>query len=157
MVDATQQSLDWVIQTCRDRHLDAEEYISETTELLNLLVVKAYEEMARTDQLLRGRGHPDSVSSRPVGEKIDAMKKRIADLSVALTHGGRDPFSRTAEVFMPEQSAKDVGRTLWDVLHTLTHSRSFLLSDRMALTTMLPDEAVKLGPSHCENTSRWKL
>jgi hypothetical protein len=88
MVDAAQQSFEWVIQTCRDRNLDAKEYISETMELLGLLVIKAYEEMARTDQLLRGRGYPDSVSPKPVGHKIDAMKKRIADLSAALTHRG---------------------------------------------------------------------
>ena len=127
MVDAAQKSLEWVIQTCHDRHLDPTEYISETKKLLELLAVRAYEEMARTDQLRRGRGYPDSVSPRPIAHKIDEMKRRIGDLSAALTHRDLDPLSRTAEASMPEQSAKDFGRTPWDVLLTLTRSRSFLL------------------------------
>jgi hypothetical protein len=127
MVDAAQQSLEWVIQTCHDRHLDARDYIAETTELLDLLVVRAYEEMARTDQLLRGQGFPDSVRPRPVDHKIDAMKKRIGDLSAASSHRRVDPFSRTAEASMPEQSARDFGRTPWDALITLTRNRSLLL------------------------------
>ena len=62
MFDAARQSLQWVIQVCHDRHLDASEYLSEAMALLNLLVAKTYEAMARTDQILRGRGYPDSVS-----------------------------------------------------------------------------------------------
>ncbi len=88
MFDVARRSLEWVIEACRDRHLDASEYLSEATALLNLLVAKTYEEMARTDQLLRGRGYPDSVSPMQVAHKIEAMKKRIADLGVALTHRG---------------------------------------------------------------------
>ena len=89
MFDAARQSLQWVIQVCHDRHLDASEYLSEAMALLNLLVAKTYEAMARTDQILRGRGYPDSVSPVQVDPKVEAMKKRIADLAVALTHRGR--------------------------------------------------------------------
>lgn len=89
MLDAAKQSLEWVIEVCGHRHLDASEYLSEATALLNLLVVKTYEEMARTDQLLRGRGYPNSVAPVEVAHKVEAMKKRIGDLAVALTHRGR--------------------------------------------------------------------
>lgn len=96
MFDAARRSLEWVIEACRDRHLDASEYLSEAVALLNLLVAKTYAEMGRTDQLLRGRGYPDSVAPMQVGHKIEAMKKRIADLAVALTHRG-PPGSASSE------------------------------------------------------------
>ena len=67
MFDAARHSLEWVIEACRDRHLDASEYLSEAVALLNLLVAKTYEEMAGTDQLLRGRGYPDSVARVQAG------------------------------------------------------------------------------------------
>jgi hypothetical protein len=93
MYDAARQSLEWVIQACHDRHLDASDYLSEAIALLNVLVAKTYEEMVRTDQLLRGRGYPDSVAPVQVAHKVEAMKKRIADLAVALTHRGRSASS----------------------------------------------------------------
>lgn len=107
MFDAARQSLEWVIEACRDRHLDASEYLSEATALLNLLVAKTYEEMARTDQLLRGRGYPDSVAAVQVAHKVEAMKKRIADLAVALTHRGRSAPS--------EQEILNLRPALWGV------------------------------------------
>lgn len=88
MFDAAQKSLEWVIETCRDRNLAASEYLSEATALLNLLVVTTYEEMARIDQLLRGQGYPDSVARMPVADKVEVMKKRISALVVGLTHRG---------------------------------------------------------------------
>lgn len=92
MYDAARQSLEWVIESCRDRHLDPSEYLSEATSLLNVLITKAYEDMARTDQVLRGRGFPNSVSPMQVTHRVETMKKRAADLVVALTHrGGAEP------------------------------------------------------------------
>lgn len=107
MFDAVRQSLEWVIEACRDRHLEASEYLSEATALLNLLVAQAYEEMARTDQLLRGRGYPDSVAPVQVAHKVEAMKKRITDLAVALTHRGRSAPS--------EQEVLNLRPGLWGV------------------------------------------
>jgi hypothetical protein len=107
MFDAARQSLEWVIEACRDRHLDASEYIPEAIALLNVLVIKTYEEMARTDQLLRGRGYPDSVAPVQVTHKVEAMKKRIADLAVALTHRGRSTPS--------EQEILNLKPGLWGV------------------------------------------
>src|SRR5437867_3941096 len=89
MYDAARQSLEWVIASCRDRHLQPGEYLCEATSLLDVLITKAYEDMARTDQVLRGRGYPTSVSPVQISHKVEAMKKRIADLRVALTHSGR--------------------------------------------------------------------
>ena len=97
MYDAAKRSLEWVIEACRDRRLDAGEYLSEAISLLNVLITKAYEDMARTDQLLRGRGYPDSVSAMPVTHKIEAMKKKVAHLVVALTHRG-SPVTSAPEI-----------------------------------------------------------
>lgn len=88
MYDAARQSLEWVVEACRDRHLDSSEYLSEATALLHLLIAKTYEEMARIDQVLRGRGYPDSVGPVQVAHKVETMKKRVSDLAVALTHRG---------------------------------------------------------------------
>ena len=107
MYDAARQSLEWVIQACYDRHIDASEYLSETTALLDVLVAKTYEEMARTDQLLRGSGYPDSVAPVQVAHKVEAMKKRIADLAVALTHRGRSAS--------PDQEILNLRPGLWGV------------------------------------------
>lgn len=89
MFDTARQCLEWVVETCRDRHLDATEYLSETTALLYVLVATTYAEMAKTDQLLRGRGYPNSVAPMPVADKVERMNQRIDDLAVALTHRGR--------------------------------------------------------------------
>ncbi len=107
MFDAARQSLERVIEACRERHLDASAYLSEATALLILLVAKTYEEMARTDQLLRGRGYPDSVAPVQVAHKVEAMKKRIADLALALTHRGRSAPS--------EQEVLNLRPGLWGV------------------------------------------
>jgi hypothetical protein len=88
MYEAARQSLEWIIESCRDRHLDPAEYLSETTSLLNVLITKAYEDMARIDQVLRGRGYPNSVSPMQVTHKVETMKKKVADLVVALTYRG---------------------------------------------------------------------
>src|SRR5205823_10691958 len=61
MYDAARQTFEWVIATCRDRHLDPSPYLSEAMSLLGVLVTAAYEDMATTDQALRGRGYLDSV------------------------------------------------------------------------------------------------
>jgi hypothetical protein len=89
MVDAARQSLESVIQICRDRHLDARAYLSETMALLDVLVAETYAEVARTDQVLRGGGYPDSVSPVKIASKVEVLSKRISDLAVALTHQGR--------------------------------------------------------------------
>lgn len=88
IVNAASQSLEWVIECCRERHLKPSEYLSEATSLLRVLITLAYEDMARTDQVLRGGGFPNSVSPKKVSHKVEAMKKRVDELVVALTHRG---------------------------------------------------------------------
>ena len=115
MYDASRQSLEWVIETCRDRHLDPGAYLSEATNLLNVLITKAYADMARTDQLLRGHGFPNSVSPRQVTHQVEAMKKRVADLVVALTYRG-DAEHSAAEVLQLKPGAWGISidlKALW--------------------------------------------
>jgi hypothetical protein len=98
MYDAARQSLDWVIASCRERHLEPDNYLSEATGLLGVLITKAYEEMARTDQILRGRGYPNSFSQVHISHKVDAMKKKVADLQVALAHTGGSGRASSSEI-----------------------------------------------------------
>ena len=97
MYDAAQRSLEWTIESCRDRRLDAGVYLAEASNLLNVLIAKVYEDMARTDQLLRGRGYPNSVSPMAVTHRVEAMKEKVADLVVALTHRG-SPATSAPEI-----------------------------------------------------------
>jgi hypothetical protein len=90
---AAQQSFQWTIDSCRERNLDATEYLAETRDLLGVLVEGVYGYMAKTDQLLRGEGFPDSISPTNVSPKIEAMKRSLDDLLVALTHSGPLPTS----------------------------------------------------------------
>ena len=102
MFDAAQKSLEWVIDTCRDRNLTAIEYLSEATALLNLLVVTTYEEMARTDQLLSGRrlsrfGGPDAGRRQGRGDEKEDLRSR-SGLDPSRTCGPsapRDPEPKT--------------------------------------------------------------
>jgi len=93
---AAQQSLQWTIDSCRQRNLDAKEYLTETRDLLGLLVEGVYKHMARTDQLLRGGGFPDSISPVNVSPKIEAMKRRLDDLAAAMTLSGSLPKSSSS-------------------------------------------------------------
>jgi hypothetical protein len=88
LLNAARQSLQLVIDCCRERHLDAGEYLAETRDLLLVFVERFYEEMARTDQILRGGGYPNSVTPVNVSPKIEEMKRQVNDLVVALTHHG---------------------------------------------------------------------
>lgn len=119
---AAQQCLQWTIDTCRERHLSSAEYLAETRDLLGVLVQRVYEHMARTDQVLRGRGFPKTVTPVNVAPKIDAMKRHIDDMLTALTHGGPPPTPpvEKKEILLLKPSLwgmgvdlKALGRTLW--------------------------------------------
>ena len=88
MLAAAQQSIRWVIDHCREQHLDAELYVVESRTLLRLVVEGAYDEMAAIDQVLRGAGYPSSVRPVNVSGKIQAMKRHVDDLVTAMTHSG---------------------------------------------------------------------
>jgi len=102
MYEAARQSLESVIELCHERQLDPGEYVSEATSLLDVLITQAYEDMARTDQVLRGHGYPNSVGRMTVTNKVEAMKKRVADLVVALTHRGGAKPSASEKPSAPE-------------------------------------------------------
>ena len=74
----------------------------DNTSLLDVLITQAYEDMARTDQVLRGHGYPNSVGRMTVTHKVEAMKKRVADLVVALTHRGGAKPSASEKPSAPE-------------------------------------------------------
>lgn len=119
LAKAARQSLQWTIDYCHERHLDPGEYVAETRDLLALLVERVYEHMARTDQVLRGRGFPNTITPVNVASKIEAMKRHVDDLVVALTHSGTpvpSPPAEGKEILLLRPSLWGLGvdlRALW--------------------------------------------
>jgi hypothetical protein len=142
MLDAARQSLEWVVETCRDRHLDLTEYLAETTALLDQLVAETYQEMARSDQLLRGRGYPDSVAPVPVVQKVETMNRIIRDLAVALIHRGN--ASASSGDNRPDDRLRLIGqggrRVMFDDI-VLEDAQRTLLSQVVEVERSLPREA----------------
>jgi hypothetical protein len=86
MVSAASSTLQWVSDQCRERNLPASEYLEEAKLLIQDSVRTCYREIARTDQLLRGGGFPDSVQCRDVSQKTEQMVRYVDDLAVAIGH-----------------------------------------------------------------------
>jgi hypothetical protein len=55
-------------------------------ELLRLWIQKTYIDMSRTDQVLRGKGDPNSVQAVDVSPKISSMYEYLASHRVAVMH-----------------------------------------------------------------------
>ena len=69
--------LEDVTQECISRGLKPKEYVLETAELLKIMVSRLYEQISRTDQVLRGNGYPERVEKRDVSTNIKAMHSYI--------------------------------------------------------------------------------
>jgi hypothetical protein len=98
LAKAARESLGWTLALCRERSLPPDDYLRETRDLLALLSERLYEHMARTDQLLRGEGFPNRITPRNVSPKVEAMKRTLDDLVVALTHQGTPDATVLASV-----------------------------------------------------------
>lgn len=81
-------------QECLVRNLEPQDYLNEAKAILRLWVEKTYRDMARTDQVLRGKGYPNSVQPVDVSSKISLMHDHIDSHITALTHYG-DKSSET--------------------------------------------------------------
>ncbi|WP_153065878.1 hypothetical protein [Xanthomonas campestris] len=93
MTLAATQTLHWVRDQCRERNLLPDEYLEEARLLIHDLVRTAYRDIARTDQLLRGNGFPDSVSCRDVSQQAEQMIQHINELTAAVGHGSATPIA----------------------------------------------------------------
>lgn len=91
MTSAATQTLQWVADQCRERNLAPGEYLDEARLLIHDLVRTAYRDIARTDQLLRGNGFPDSVSCRDVSQQTEQMIQHIDGLAAAIGHRSPAP------------------------------------------------------------------
>jgi hypothetical protein len=89
--------LDEKRQECLLRNLEPEDYLDEAKGLLRLWVEKTYRDMARTDQVLRGKGYPDSVPPVNVSSKISAMHEYVDRYVAALIHQGDKPSESKAK------------------------------------------------------------
>lgn len=50
-----------------------EQGLNETRDLLRTLIQKSYQRLATIDQQLRGKGYPNSVTPRPIDDKLQMM------------------------------------------------------------------------------------
>lgn len=91
MAAAAKATLQWVVDECKERNLEPQEYLDEARMLLHDLVRVSYRDIARTDQLLRGNGFPDSVEPRDVSQQIEQMILHIDGLAAAVNHRAPSP------------------------------------------------------------------
>jgi hypothetical protein len=96
MTSAATQTLQWVADQCRERNLPPGEYLDEARFLIHDLVRTAYRDIARTDQLLRGNGFPDSVSCRDVSQQTEQMIQHVDGLAAAIGHRSPAPEQKAA-------------------------------------------------------------
>ena len=82
-------SIEWLLEQCRSRHLEPHEYIEELSGLLKVLIRWTFEEMADTDQLLRGQGNPASATRTDVASRIESTTRHLDDLIAAYLLDGR--------------------------------------------------------------------
>jgi hypothetical protein len=79
-------ALNKIYEECISRNLDPGEYLEEMKELLRLWIQKTYIDMSRTDQVLRGKGNPNSVQAVDVSPKISSMYEYLDSHMVAIMH-----------------------------------------------------------------------
>lgn len=84
-------------QMCKEKNLDPIPYMKETCESLKLLNRKTYENMSRTDQLLRGKGYPNSVTPKKVDEKINKINQFIDSYFTAILKRGKEHKDSSTE------------------------------------------------------------
>ncbi|APP76217.1 hypothetical protein [Xanthomonas vesicatoria] len=88
MIHAASENLKWVSEHCKANRLDPAAYIDEARLLVHDFIRKSYTEIARTDQLLRGNGFPDTVTPRNVSGKAQAACDQVDQLAKAYLLSG---------------------------------------------------------------------
>ncbi len=73
-------------EECVSRNLEPGEYLEEMKEVLRLWIQKTYIDMARTDQVLLGKGNPNSVQAVDVSPKISSMYEYLDSEIVSIMH-----------------------------------------------------------------------
>ena len=77
--DISYRAIDQTIRLCSVKMERLKEPLLEISELLKILVRKAYDLMADVDQRLRGSGFPQNIVKRSVDVEIAAMERFIDD------------------------------------------------------------------------------
>ncbi|MBB3825078.1 hypothetical protein [Xanthomonas arboricola] len=88
MIHAASETLKWVLDHCKANRLDPAAYIDEARLLAHEFIRKSYKEIARTDQLLRGNGFPETVTPRDVSGKEQAACDHVDQLAKAYLLSG---------------------------------------------------------------------
>ncbi|MGN2249785.1 hypothetical protein ACFWZ1_06850 [Frateuria sp. GZRe14] len=96
MIHAASETLGWVADHCKERRLDPAPYIDEARLLIHDLIRKSYHEIAKTDQLLRGNGFPETVTPHDVSSKEKAACDHVDRLAKAYLLSG-PPTPRASE------------------------------------------------------------
>ena len=69
--------LNKISDECKAKNLKPEEYVSEAASLLKIMVNNLWHEIAKTDQLLRGNGFPESQPLKDVSGRIKMAQLKI--------------------------------------------------------------------------------
>lgn len=77
-----------VEDSCRNKGLNPEEYVNEAAKLLKIMVSRLWNEIAKTDQRLKGCGFPKSKDLKEVSGTIESYHKKIDAEVRAILHRG---------------------------------------------------------------------
>ena len=110
MVHAAFETLKWVLDHCKENRLDPSVYMDEACLLIHKFVCKSYQDIARTDQLLRGNGFPDTITPRDVSGKAQAMCDYVDQLAKAYLLSG--PPTSTA---LPKEDIVELKPNIWGI------------------------------------------
>lgn len=112
IVAAVKDTFAWIVEHCKANNLAPDEFVDEAKRLAQQLVTATYLDIAKTDQLLRGNGFPDSVEQRDVSGKIEAMRQYIEQLAVAFKHRGLTPSQAYDDVLDIKPNFHGIGFNL---------------------------------------------
>jgi hypothetical protein len=86
LVAAATNTLNWLWEEYVSRNIEPPAYFDEAKMLIRQLVITTYQDIARTDQLLRGKGCPDSLTPIDVTKMIAKMNEYVDSMSTAIQH-----------------------------------------------------------------------
>ncbi|RYX79926.1 hypothetical protein EON83_30725 [bacterium] len=96
MVAAANNTFQWLGEQCIARNLNPSTYFEEARQLMHALVSKSFQEIAQTDQILRGEGFPSLIQLVDVSAKIASMNQHIDSLAIAFQHRQPTPLQLTS-------------------------------------------------------------
>lgn len=67
------------VSMCKERVVDARLLLPEVETLLTTGIQRVYKRMAEVDQVLRGKGYPETIARRPVTYEVQRMERFVTE------------------------------------------------------------------------------